>query len=286
MRTWIKLYTEIVSDPKMGRLTDRQFRVCINLFALAGVEDHDGLLPTTTDLAWHLRMSVDDLANDLQALAQVGIIAAVDDVWLIAKWQDRQARSPSAQPEAVLERVRRYRNKAAAERNADSETCNEDVTSLQSDCNATREEKNRDREDKKRAEQIASSSTPPAAKASKTPKPPDPTLSNPAVQTYRELCRITPAPIVRESIAATVTDNPHWRQVITAWLSAGYKPANITGMLEWYLQGIPTRSKANGRSATHLGPGLQGIAGSAADERWRAANADPAAVAEAAATTF
>jgi hypothetical protein len=34
MKTWIKLYTEILQDPKMGRLTDRQYRTCVNLFLL------------------------------------------------------------------------------------------------------------------------------------------------------------------------------------------------------------------------------------------------------------
>lgn len=42
MKSWIKLYTEILNDPKMGRLTDRQYRTCINLFL-----DADGELIAT-----------------------------------------------------------------------------------------------------------------------------------------------------------------------------------------------------------------------------------------------
>ena len=75
MRYWVKLYTEIVNDPKMGRLTDRQFRTCINLFALAGEIDADGALPDVEDLAWRLRLKDDDLAADLKSLVAVNILA-------------------------------------------------------------------------------------------------------------------------------------------------------------------------------------------------------------------
>ena len=41
-RYWIKLYHEILEDPKMGRLSDRQFRRVIELFLLAGDCEMDG----------------------------------------------------------------------------------------------------------------------------------------------------------------------------------------------------------------------------------------------------
>lgn len=48
---WIKLYHEILHDPKMGRLPDNLWRRCIELFLLAGElgaevdEDDKGHLP-------------------------------------------------------------------------------------------------------------------------------------------------------------------------------------------------------------------------------------------------
>ena len=41
---WIKLYYEILDDPKLGKLTDWLFRRAIELFLLAGENDNDGLL--------------------------------------------------------------------------------------------------------------------------------------------------------------------------------------------------------------------------------------------------
>jgi hypothetical protein len=149
MRYWIKLYTEILSDPKMGRLSDRQFRTCINLFALAGEIDKDGELPSVSDMAWHLRRSEDDLTADLEALVKVGIVDRDGDTWLVRKWQERQAKAPSAAREKVLERVHDYRER---KRNEQGATRNESVTTLQHDVKrgVTPPEKNREDIDKEK----------------------------------------------------------------------------------------------------------------------------------------
>lgn len=147
MRYWVKLYTEIINDPKMGRLTDRQFRTCINLFALAGEIDQDGALPPIDDLSWRLRMQSADLAADLKALAAVGIMSFTSDAWIITKWQERQAKAPSAAKEKVLQRVHEYRERER----------NENVTTLHNEAkrDVTPPEKNRIDIEKKREEREA-----------------------------------------------------------------------------------------------------------------------------------
>ena len=54
-RYWIKLYHEILDDPKMGRLPDALFRRAIELFLIAGENGRDGGLPALADIAWRLR---------------------------------------------------------------------------------------------------------------------------------------------------------------------------------------------------------------------------------------
>jgi hypothetical protein len=44
-RFWIKLYLEILDDPKMGRLPDHLWRRAVELFLLAGRAGNDGALP-------------------------------------------------------------------------------------------------------------------------------------------------------------------------------------------------------------------------------------------------
>ncbi len=136
MRYWIKLYTEILHDPKMGRLTDRQFRTCINLFALAGELDADGTLPPEADIAWKLRKTDTELRDDLNALAAVSIITDAGDGWHIRQWESRQAKAPSAAPANVRQRVTEHRQRARNEGVTTLQaTCNEGVTTLQSQRN-------------------------------------------------------------------------------------------------------------------------------------------------------
>jgi hypothetical protein len=121
MRYWIKLYTEITRDPKMGRLTDRQFRTCINLFAVAGETDDGGRLPPLPDMTWLLRLTDEQLAEDLAALTRVGILEERAGEWYVRKWAERQAKPPSDQRERVRERVTEHRKRQR----------NESVTTLQ-----------------------------------------------------------------------------------------------------------------------------------------------------------
>ncbi len=101
---WIKLYHEILDDPKMGRLPDALWRRTIELFLLAGeMETDDGRLPPSGDMAWRLRLSDAALLADLEALAAIGILRHDVDGWWVANFSKRQGASPAA------ERMRKYR---------------------------------------------------------------------------------------------------------------------------------------------------------------------------------
>ena len=90
---WLKLYYEILDDPKMGRLTDRLFKRTIQIFLMAGDFQHDGLLPPIEDIAWRLRpMSVDELETDLADLASVGILHKTERGWVVTNFEKRQAK--------------------------------------------------------------------------------------------------------------------------------------------------------------------------------------------------
>ena len=100
---WIKLYHEILDDPKMGRMPDRLWRRTIELFLLAGELDEDGLLPSVHDMSWRLRVNDDALQDDLSLLISYGIVTAEGDAFTVTKFAERQnAMSPS-------ERAARYR---------------------------------------------------------------------------------------------------------------------------------------------------------------------------------
>lgn len=144
-RFWIKLYTEIVDDPKMGRLSDRLYRRVIELFALAGELDDNGRLPDVEDIAWRLRMKQSEIEKDLQALAETGIVTLQDGYWFVTKFSDRQS------PIEGKERVKRYRE-AKQKEEYYGDTCNEVVTECNESCNEVvtnrYTEKNREEIDK------------------------------------------------------------------------------------------------------------------------------------------
>jgi DnaD/phage-associated family protein len=92
---WLKLYIEILDDPKMATLPDRLWRRIVELFLMAKRENKDGHLPDTRQIAWALRMSADELDHDLKSIVSTGIIIQEDGGWFIPKFAARQAAVPA-----------------------------------------------------------------------------------------------------------------------------------------------------------------------------------------------
>lgn len=91
MAKWIKLHIDILTDPKMGRMSDKLFRRTIELFLIAGREDADGVLPSVQDIAWHLRTSEKETQTILDDLTKVGIIERdPEGSYLISHFVERQ----------------------------------------------------------------------------------------------------------------------------------------------------------------------------------------------------
>lgn len=89
---WIKLYTEIIDDPKMALLPDRLWRRVVELFLLAKKANKGGELPRTREIAWLLRIDdVEGVEKDLTEIEKVtGIIIRQGDGWFVANFARRQ----------------------------------------------------------------------------------------------------------------------------------------------------------------------------------------------------
>lgn len=107
---WIKLYTEILDDPKMGTMPDRLWRRTIECFLIAGKLNginKTGMLPDTRQLAWILRIPTDDLESDLQQIALTGILERVVNGWQVVNFTKRQdAATPTERWRAHRDRKR------------------------------------------------------------------------------------------------------------------------------------------------------------------------------------
>jgi DNA-binding transcriptional regulator YhcF (GntR family) len=153
---WIKLYHEVLDDPKMGMLPDTAWRRCIELFLMAGEMDAGGQLPATDKIAWRLRLSPLMLEDDLKHLEAAGIIERTDDGWLVVKFADRQ-RALTSTERSTLKRERDKKQEPAhsygvktPQNNHRPEQCNvtatEDATLRCTDKDKIRIDKDKDKD--------------------------------------------------------------------------------------------------------------------------------------------
>ena len=105
-RSYIKLFIEILDDPKMATMSDWLWRRTIELFLLAGENGDDGTLQPVTTLAWRLRRSEKDLVEGLGALEEAGVVnKSPSGQWIVTHFEERQRALTST------ERVARYRKR-------------------------------------------------------------------------------------------------------------------------------------------------------------------------------
>ena len=66
---WIKLHKELLDQRDINAISDRSFRVLINLWLIASEDPElNGNLPTIEDIAWRTRMSEEDITKAIQEL--------------------------------------------------------------------------------------------------------------------------------------------------------------------------------------------------------------------------
>ena len=117
---WIKLYTDIIANPKLYQLSEPRRWRFVQLLALAGECDAQGYLvisgfPLTPDyLAWRLLVNLETMQKDLQALANLGLVAwdEAHKAWLIPSFAQKQNRPSETQKEKWRFQKQRQRRSA------------------------------------------------------------------------------------------------------------------------------------------------------------------------------
>ena len=126
---WIKLYTDILDDPTIGRLPVSSKWRFIELLVLASNCDAEGYLVdghrslSIEDLAWRLRITPEELKFDLDKLMGVGLIEYIEDVnggtWLVTNFSKRQDREQDDKRTYWRQLKRRQRARATADTDDD-----------------------------------------------------------------------------------------------------------------------------------------------------------------------
>ena len=176
-KTWIKLYTEILSDPKMGRMNDKMFRRTIELFLIAGKEDRDGMLPSLDDIAWSLHSTVKEIQTVLSDLKTIGIIEEKSEGYLIEHFSERQnsdsSRSEINRRYYENSKLRKSEIQTSENLNKTSESDNsqsENKTGKKSEIQTLEEEVEEEVEVEEELKKELKKETPPAKKTATEPK--------------------------------------------------------------------------------------------------------------------
>lgn len=114
---WIKLYTDVLDDPKLGRLSDSLKWRFVQLCVFAGECDAEGYLTddheplSVTDIAWRLRIPANTLQVEIDELAGVGLVQEDDGIFLVTAFSTRQGRSQSEKRARWRDRKQRQRDR-------------------------------------------------------------------------------------------------------------------------------------------------------------------------------
>lgn len=116
MTRWFRIYDEILDDPKVQLLSPELFKTWINVLAIAS--KNGGKLPSVRDMAFSLRLSVDDIQSRIDDLIMAGLIDILPGKKLEPhNWSKRQWKSDDS-----ADRVRKHRAKKSQGSEANKET--------------------------------------------------------------------------------------------------------------------------------------------------------------------
>ena len=93
---WVKVYTEMMDDVKLSKLTDEQKWRFVQLILLAATCDAAGAfvigesLMTHSDMSWRLRIDIEILEKDIKRMLEVDLLEEVDGMLIVKKFAERQ----------------------------------------------------------------------------------------------------------------------------------------------------------------------------------------------------
>lgn len=120
MSRWFRFYAEAMRNPKVLRLSDKDFRLWVNLLAVAS--ENDGHIPADDVLKLVLGMRLDHLKGGLNRLISGGLIDALDDGYEPHHWSKFQYKSDTSTERVQKHRAKGNVSETAPETEADTET--------------------------------------------------------------------------------------------------------------------------------------------------------------------
>lgn len=116
MSKWFRFYSDAMRNPKVAKLSDREFRLWVQVLSVAS--ENEGRIPPTEELKHVLNARLDHLLTGLKRLISGGLIDRLEDGYEPHNWKKFQYRSDTS-----TERVRKHRSERnVSETPPDTET--------------------------------------------------------------------------------------------------------------------------------------------------------------------
>ena len=233
-RPWIKLYTEMLDDPKMGDLSSDAYRRFVEMLLYAGQVDDNGRIASTRYVARKCFVSEDQLLRDIAELVSLEMVHEKNGEWYITKWAARQPKKTSN------DRVKAHRKRKRSNKETDAkEECNVTVTlhetSVKQNSNVLDKEEDKDKEleEEKRERENAHE------RVAVAPSLDVPAGANGYAAMFKTITGIWVGFTQQDYLQERLGENPDWKllgQVFKDWSTRGNNPRNLNGIFDWYDQ--------------------------------------------------
>jgi hypothetical protein len=104
MSRWFRFYSDAIRKPKVARLSDKDFRLWVELLTIAS--ENDGLIPPLEDVKHLLNRRLDHLSSAVKRLISGSLIDSLEDGYEPHGWCKYQYKSDTSN-----ERVKKHREK-------------------------------------------------------------------------------------------------------------------------------------------------------------------------------
>ena len=220
---WMKLWFDILNDPKMGTLPDRLWRRVIELFLLAGQNGEDGSLPDVKSMAWQLKLTEKVMLNDLQNIAKTGIVKELEPgIWEVTNFEKRNASV------TTTKRVKDFRSRESYKKSNVSD--NADVTQMKRECNADVTSRYQEEQKNRRTELTELTTTTPAeflefAEVYQSVTGSEPLVLNAEIEAVSEIVKAGGTP-------------EDYRRALQGMQDKTYTIANMASAMNWTLSDL------------------------------------------------
>lgn len=119
MSRWFRFYADALRNPKVMRLSDKDFRLWVRLMAVAS--ENDGSIPCLDDLKHILSMRLDHLSSGVDRLISGRLIDVLDAGYEPHNWRKFQYKSDTSTERVTKHRAKRNVSETPPEAETETE---------------------------------------------------------------------------------------------------------------------------------------------------------------------